>query len=99
MPMHSDQVPPSTSKIFFFSNCIRRGCAKKNGNAMPGVLSGLNHSLEIQACGRTRRSRAFNSDLEIAEAQLEQLLVGQGGPGKFLGRHEISNPGSDLDPL
>jgi hypothetical protein len=29
---------------------------------------------------------------------LEQLLVGQGGPGKFLGRHEISNPESDLDP-
>ena len=58
---------------------------------MPGVLSGLNHSLEIQACGRTRSSRcfelivesveavlepgAFNFNLEIPETQLEQLLV------------------------
>src|ERR1044072_317983 len=41
---------------------------------------------------------AFDFDLEIAEAQLEQLLVGQGGPGKFPCRHEISNPESDLDP-
>src|SRR3954447_11119211 len=42
---------------------------------------------------------AFNFDLEIAETQLEQLLVGQEGPGKFPCRHEISNPDSDLDPL
>ena len=81
---------------------------------MPGVLSGLNHSLEIQACGRTRRSRSFNSSwrasrqsssqvpstltLRSRRRSLEQLLVGQGGPGKFLCRHEISNPDSDLDP-
>ena len=30
---------------------------------------------------------AFDRDLEIPEAQLEQLLVGQRGPGKFLSLH------------
>jgi hypothetical protein len=29
--------------------------------AMPGVFSGLNHSLEIQACGRTRMSCSSSS--------------------------------------
>ena len=59
--MHSDQVPPSTSRIIFFSSRISRGWARKNGIAMPGVFSGLNHSLEIQAWGRTRMPRSASS--------------------------------------
>ena len=31
---------------------------------------------------------AFDRDLEVLEAKLEQLLVGQGGPGKFWGASE-----------
>jgi hypothetical protein len=32
--MHSDQVPPSTSKIFFFSSCISVGTAAAIANAV-----------------------------------------------------------------
>ena len=92
-------MPPSTSMIIFFSSRISRGWARKNGMAIPGVFSGLNHSLEIQAWGRTRDAAlgelvmereqtvlepgALDLHMEVLEADLQQLLVGQRRPGKF----------------
>ena len=97
--MHEFQVPPSTSMIIFFSSRISRGWARKNGMAMPGESSGLNHSLEIQACGRTVRPCSASSSCKVKqavlepgaldlhtkvlEADLQELLVGQRGPGEF----------------
>src|SRR5262249_52211449 len=36
---------------------------------------------------------ALDGDLEVLEAELEQLLLGQGGPGEFLARHGFSTRG------
>src|SRR5208283_3835067 len=36
--------------------------------------------------------RAFDPDLEVLEAKLQQLLVGQCGPGEFPTRHGASKP-------
>ena len=71
-----DTLPPSAAfhvEDFLLLQRIRRGWAKKNGNAMPGVLSGLNHSLEIQAWGRTRRSRSFNSSCSALRQSSSQV--------------------------
>ena len=36
--------------------------------------------------------RAFDGHLEVLEPDLQQLVVGQRGPGKFLARHGARNP-------
>src|SRR5207248_2687441 len=41
---------------------------------------------------------ACDGDLEILEAKLEQLLVGQSGPGKFLARHDVSGSYYEVAP-
>ena len=81
---------------------------------MPGVLSGLNHSLEIQAWGRTRKPAlrefvvqgdeavlkpsALDGQLEVLEPDFEQLFVRQFGPGKFLARHGAYETRNQFSP-
>ena len=62
---------------------------------MPGVLSGLNHSSEIQACGRSRMPRSSSSSWSCVDAVLE--------PGAFdrdlqVLRRSWSNSSSAKDP-
>ena len=70
---------------------------------MPGTSAGLNHSLDIHACGRSRMPRAsklfiqsaetilepgaFDLNPQTAEALLEQLLIRQLLPSIFPTRH------------
>src|SRR5271157_6500046 len=46
--------------------------------------------LVVQRQQAVLKPRAFDSDLEVLEAKLQQLLVGQCGPGKFATRHGAS---------
>ena len=39
--------------------------------AMPGVLSGLNHSFEIQACGLNAEAALLKLVMELAQAALQ----------------------------
>ena len=66
---------------------------------MPGIPSGVYHSSDSQACGRTVRPRSASSSckveqavlepgaldlhVKVLEADLQELLVGQRGPGEF----------------
>ena len=105
--MHSDQVPPSTSKISFFSSPhqARMREIKRNGDAggvfraepfarNPGMRPHADVVLVELGIKRVQASlqpRALDRHFEVLDADVQQLVVGQRCPEIFLTRHGRRN--------
>src|SRR3569833_1471165 len=61
---------------------------------MPGVFSGLNHSLETHAWGRSRIPRSSNSSCKVARQSSRQVPL---SPTLKLLRRRVSNYTSESD--